>query len=105
MNALTRPNCRIWNPGGAMRARWIQMSVAIGLTLSVLPTASLGSALGKPAPVRVDLKPPRSVPAAGETFRVPVYVQDRGAGVVSYALQVRYDPAVLEIVAIDGGTF
>jgi hypothetical protein len=55
--------------------------------------------------IRVYLAPPRTPPAADETFRVPVYMADGGEDVVSYALQVQYDPAVLEVVAIEGGTF
>jgi hypothetical protein len=55
--------------------------------------------------MRGSLRPPRNAPAPGDTFRVPVYLHDSGQDLVSYALQVRYDPRVLEIQAIDGGTF
>ncbi len=56
-------------------------------------------------PIRAYLRPPRGAPAPAETFRVPVYVKDLGEDVVAYALQVLYDRCVLEVVAIDGGTF
>lgn len=76
-----------------------------GLVAMLLaPAASAAPAPGN-RPIRAYLVPPRTAPAADETFRVPVYVTDGSEDVVSYALQVRYDPAVLEVAAIEGGTF
>ena len=89
-----------------MQANWIRCVLAVGLTVTALRTAAPASGTpGTQRAIRAYLGPPRTAPAADETFRVPVYVRDGGEDVVSYALQVRYDPAVLEIVAIDGGTF
>lgn len=43
--------------------------------------------------------------AAGETIDVPISVKDGREDVVSYAFRLTYDPTVLKVVGIKGGTF
>ena len=43
--------------------------------------------------------------APGEMFDVPIAIGAADRGVMSYALRIQYDPAVINVVGVHGGTF
>lgn len=57
------------------------------------------------ARVNVHFDVPAAEVESGTMFRIPVGIEDGPQDVVSYAFVVRYDPLVLHLVDITGGTF
>jgi hypothetical protein len=88
-----------------MASKAIRLSGVASTVLALVAAAGAAHGLLALHGIRADLRQPRTVPAPGKTLRVPVYVHDFGQDLASYALQVRYDPQILQIQAIDGGTF
>lgn len=74
----------------------------IVLVLAIAAVASPATAWGKR--MEISMEVPAGV-APGETFDVPVSVSGAARGLMSYALRLQYDPKVLKVVAVQGGTF
>ncbi len=66
------------------------------LILTLMPGMALADAV-------LFFESPQDLPLPGESFEVSLYVTDGGENVVSYALEVHYDPKVLQVAQFSGG--
>jgi len=83
MNALTRRIVSV-------------AALAIGFIVSPRAALARRAEVAMTVPVEV---------AAGETFDVPVSITAGKKRVMSYAIRLQFDPRVLKVVSVQGGTF
>jgi general secretion pathway protein D len=104
--AMVHPTSQQMNLPGSLPA--VTGPVSPGGTVPVatgaMPFPPGGAAAGAGAGIQFSVQPPSSAQAVGSTFQVTVQIAN-AVDVFAVPLQVQFNPAVLELVNVDTGTF